>query len=157
MRTPLGDFSVELFSDRFGLFIMKHHKHPPDQEMLRRAAELTHFAETQGEQLLDIVFGAYRLFLDDQGVESLDLEGIPKKITRENVGQLIEQPSLHVSHSRPSLLTRLLGVKESYRSSIVTNPVWDPEHGFAMDFEDGRIVSAGGAPFKLEDGVLRFL
>jgi hypothetical protein len=121
---------------------------PPDDAMLKRCAELIAYAESQGEYLLDIVFGYYLLAREDP--EWLESCGVPQGLTRNTVASFLrESPSLVVS--------RYLGRTRPYSSEICIVPLWDQEHALNLDFRDGAIVAANESKFKLEYGVLRWL
>jgi len=148
VTTSLGEFEVKfhMTGDR--------DKNPPDEEMLRRAAELVHYAETCGDYLLDIVYGAYLLAGED---DWLEYSGVPEGLSKE------EMP-LHLREDRAIVVSRDTDWKEGqiwdsrdgpYESRIHVVPHWDEEHALSLDFRDGQIVSANGEAFLLEDGVLR--
>ncbi len=138
--TPLGDFSVEL------VMLGDGDTNPPDEEMLRRAAELVRYAETHGDHILDIVYGHYRLAGESGWLE---MECVPSGLSRETV---LSQ----VRDDRTLVVTRDLDLDEPYDSAIHLVPLWDEEHALSLEFRDGQIVSANDDPFRLEDGVFRW-
>lgn len=139
VRTPLGDFSVEL------QMLGDNDTNPPDDEMLKRAFELVRYAEAHGDYLLDIVFGYYRLAEES---DWLDMADVPSGLSRETV-------SSQVREDRTLVVSRHLDWNEPYNSAIHIVPLWDEEHGLSLEFRDGQIVSANDEPFRLEDGVFR--
>jgi hypothetical protein len=76
VTTSLGEFPVEFHMMGDG------DKNPPDEEMLRRAAELVHYAETHGDHLLDLVYGAYRRAGEG---DWLEYSGVPEGLAREEI------------------------------------------------------------------------
>ena len=118
---------------------------PPDEEMLKRAAELVRYAEDHGDYILDVVFGYYLLACES---EWIDMADVPRGLTRETV-------SSQVREDRSLVVSRHLEWKEHYASAIHLVPLWDEEHAFDLGFRDGQIVSANDEPFRLENGVFR--
>ena len=137
--TPLGDFAVEF------QMLGDDDTNPPDDEMLRRASELVHYAETHGDYILDIVFGYYRLASES---DWLEMAGVPRGLTRETV-------SSQVREDRTLVVSRHLDWAEPYDSVIHVAPLWDEEHALSLEFREGKIFSANDDPFRLEDGVFR--
>jgi hypothetical protein len=139
VSTPLGEFSVEL------LMLGNDDTHPPDEEILRRASELVRYVEANGEYILDIVFGYYRLAGEN---DWLDLAGVSRGHTRETVSSLVRD-------DRTLVVSRHLEWDEPYDSVIHIAPLWDVEHALSLEFHNGQIVSANDSPFRIEDGVFR--
>jgi len=137
--TPLGDFAVEF------QMLGDDDTNPPDDEMLRRASELVHYAGTHGDYILDIVFGYYRLASES---DWLEMAGVPRGLTRETV-------SSQVREDRTLVVSRHLDWAEPYDSVIHVAPLWDEEHALSLEFREGKIFSANDDPFRLEDGVFR--
>ncbi len=138
VATPLGNFSVEL---QMGV----GDTNPPDDEMVKRAAELVQYAEAHGDCILDIVFGYYRLAGES---DWLDMAGVPTGLTRQAV-------SSQVRDDRTLVVSRHLDWDEPYDSAIHVVPLWDEEHALSLELRDGQIVSANDSPFRIEDGVFR--
>jgi len=139
VATPLGDLTVD--------FQIHRDRNPPDDEMLKRAAELVRYMEQHGDYVLDVVFAAY-LWAGRKGY--LEFSRAPKGLTRENVCKYLEKKD------RSLVVTRDPDSDEIYESAIFFTPKWDEEHALSLDFRDGQIVSANGDPFRLVDGVLRY-
>lgn len=144
VASPLGEFPLELSKDG-------KDPSPPDEEMLKRGAELVRYVETHGEYLVDIVFGHY-LFACELGW--MESKSVPVGLTREAIAsQLREDRSLSVNRDLDLELDDL----PPYESFIYVVPLWDEEHGLSMLFQDGKVVRVNECLFALEDGVLRYL
>ncbi len=143
IATPLGLFSVEFHISGDG------DTDPPDDEMLRRAAELLSYTESHGEFILDIVFGHYLLAAGacDDWLEDC---GIPRGLARSKIADFVRE-------DRTLVVARHLGWDQPYSTSINVVPLWDEEHALSLEFHDGAIVAANDSRFRLEAGVLRWI
>ena len=152
VATPLGEFEVSLGPEGKGA---------PDDEMLRRGAELVQYAEANGEYIVDIVYGHY-LFACKNGW--MDYSHFPKGMSTEGLvhegltrgemaSQLRDGGCLSVTQDLDLELDDL----PPYESKIIVVPLWDEEHGLEMLFEDGKVVRVNEGRFKLVDGALEFL
>jgi hypothetical protein len=140
--TPLGLFSVQF------QMLGDDDTNPPDDEMLRRAAELVRYAETHGDFILDIVVGHYLRAAED--CEWLEVCGVPQGLGRDRIAD-------YVREDRILVVSRHLTWDQPYSSAIYVVPLWDEEHALSLDFRDGAIVAANDSRFRLEAGVLRWI
>jgi hypothetical protein len=140
VETPLGLFTVEFQMMGNG------DTNPPDEEMLKRAAELVRYAEGRGDYILDIVFGYYLFASQRSGW--LEMFNIPRGLTRDKIAD-------YVREDRSLVVSRHLDWDEPYASLIHVVPLWDVEHALSLEFRDSEIVTVNNSPFRLEAGVLR--
>jgi len=145
IATPLGLFSVEFQISG------DDDTDPPDEEMLRRANGLVSYTESQGEFILDIVYGHYRYYLlSAENRDWLEECGVPRDLSRNKIAD-------YVREDRSLVVTRNLGWEQPYSSTIHVVLLWDEEHALSLDFRDGAIVAANDSRFRLEAGVLRWI
>jgi hypothetical protein len=141
VNTPLAAFRVQLQIDD------EEDKTPPDDEMLSRAAALVSYAQSNGDYILDLVFGDFRRCLRSDPVW-LDVCEIPRDVTRDGIRQYVTCCALVVHRQ---------GYEgEIYGSEVHVVGRWDEEHTLDMQFRDGAIVTVDELPFELRDGVLVF-
>jgi hypothetical protein len=142
IATALGPFEVGF------QMLGKDDSNPPDDEMLRRVAELMKYVEDHGEYILDIVFGHY-LLVSEQA-DWLEICGVPRGLRRDEIERFIRE-------DRSLVVSRHLNWREPYNSCIFVVPLWDTEHALILDFRDGAIVAANDCKFRLESRVLRWV
>jgi hypothetical protein len=142
VATALGEFTVDLH--------VHSDKNPPDDEMLRRAAELVRYMEQHGDYVLDVLYGDYLRAAEDGYMDALlELEGA-EGLTRENVCDYLGEGSQGL------IVARDPEYEDGYESAIYLIPEWDDEHALSLVFRDGKIVTVNDEPFTLVDGVLRY-
>ncbi|HEY3932322.1 MAG TPA: hypothetical protein VGM58_08120 [Verrucomicrobiae bacterium] len=140
VETPLGSFTVEF------QMLGDSDTNPPDEEMLKRAAELVRYAEDHGHYILDIVFGYYLFAVEKPNW--LEKFEIPKDLSRDKISAYLRGDSTLV-------VSRHLNWDEPYDSAIYIVPLWDEEHALTLAFRDGGIAAVNDSAFKFESGVLR--
>jgi hypothetical protein len=131
--TVLGDLIVELTSDD---------GKPPDVALADAATELAEFAASNGDLLLDLIYGHY---LYAQENNWLDFWGVPHGLRRNRVLSQVESVELTVrrgSDGRPD-------------AGVYVNPLWEQEHKLFLSFRDGQIVAVNDHAFVLDGEVLR--
>ena len=115
---------------------------PPDTAMAAAANELAEFVVSNGDLLLDIIYGHYRYAEEN---DWLDFWGVRRGLRGNRVLSEVESVELTVrrdTDGRPD-------------AEVFVNPRWDPEHKLDLSFRDGRIVAVNGESFVMDGEVLR--
>lgn len=140
VTTPLGKFTVE--------FQIEDRK-SPDEEMLKRAAELVQYAHARGDYIQDVVYGSYRLSALESEPGWLKKCGVPEDLKKEHVGKYVKQLTL--------VINRDFGNESNHENTIFMVPLWDEEQALYLEFQNGALVKANDSPFKLENGVMKLM
>lgn len=128
--SPLGKFRVELLT---------HDRKAPDDEMLRRAADLIQYAEAHGDFILEVVHQDYRQHAKDR--QWLKCCQVPADLAKDKVAKYIaSKPCLRVSRSE---------IGDPYSSRVSITPRWNEEHGIGMDFLNDALYWEHGVRVKV--------
>ena len=121
VSTILGELPVALnIHDRAG---------PPDETMLKLAAELVAFAKAHGDSILDAIYAHYR---EAEENDNLDVWDVPGDLNREQILSEVQHVSLSVSRDKDA--------KKPYASYIYVIPNWEEEHALYLRSVDGKLV-----------------
>ena len=123
IMSPMGPVAVELQTRLDAL---------PTEEMIQIARRAEIFVRANGEHLLDLVYGHYKLAERENW---LAFWGVPAALHRD---QLIEQlPSVEVS------------VADDLYCCLHLDPKWDPEHKLYFTIANSRVIDVNGEQYAL--------
>jgi hypothetical protein len=134
LPTALGDLVVEL-TTRDG-------ESPPDAAMAAAANELAEFVASNGDLVLDMIYGHYKYAEEN---DWLRFWGVRPGLRRNRVLSQVKSVDLTVRRGRDGRLD----------AAVFVNPRWDPEHKLDLSFRDGQIVAVNGEPFAMDGEILR--
>jgi hypothetical protein len=134
VRTRLGDLLVVLTTS--------DGEPPPDAAMTAAASELAEFAASNGDLLLDLIYGHYR-YAEEKGW--LSFWDVPPRLPRSRILSQVESVELTVGRDDE-------GRCDAW---VFVDPRWDPEHKLDLSYSGGRVVAVNDEPFVLDGDILR--
>src|SRR5215471_1548520 len=118
IKTPCGDFGVELFTED---------EDPLDDRMLSLAEELAQYAQAHSQYIREIIYGHYRYYVTEYGPDALFCD-MPADLKPGRIRKYCN-PVLEVWRN-----ARLHSAIPPYRCHIGVYPEWEPEHGLTLEF-----------------------